>query len=132
MAGPARLVLATPEDVPAVLPFLRSSDPVIASKAAHTLGRIGDGRALSELSRYPDVRILTGTTATSYHEHNVLALIEQVGDETRMFTHDKSPELRSLCRIHRCFTFGKSDQPCREVFALAGSRILRIYTRKVH
>jgi HEAT repeat protein len=43
--------LGTPEDVPAVMPFLRSSDPVIASKAAHTLGRIGDGRALSELSR---------------------------------------------------------------------------------
>jgi HEAT repeat protein len=43
--------LGTPEDVPAVLPFLRSDDPVLASKAAHTLGRIGDGRALLELLR---------------------------------------------------------------------------------
>ena len=40
-----------PEDVPVVLAFVRSSDPVIASKAAHTLGRISDGRGLGELSR---------------------------------------------------------------------------------
>src|SRR5690606_34798045 len=43
--------VGTPEDVPEVLPFLRSEDPVIATKAAHTLGRIGDGRALVELQR---------------------------------------------------------------------------------
>lgn len=43
--------VGTPEDVPEVLPFLRSEDPVIATKAAHTLGRIGDGRALVELLR---------------------------------------------------------------------------------
>ncbi len=40
-----------PEDVPAVLPFLRSEDPVLSVKAAHTLGRIADGRALLELLR---------------------------------------------------------------------------------
>ena len=40
-----------PEDVPSVLRFVRAGDPVIASKAAHTLGRISDGRGLSELSR---------------------------------------------------------------------------------
>ena len=39
------------EDVPAVLPFLRDDDPVLSSKAAHTLGRIADGRALIELLR---------------------------------------------------------------------------------
>ncbi len=39
------------EDVPAVLPFLHAEDPVIASKAAHTLGRIADGRVLVELLR---------------------------------------------------------------------------------
>ena len=43
--------VGTPEDVPAVLGLLRSEDPVIASKAAHTLGRISDGRGLSELTR---------------------------------------------------------------------------------
>jgi tetratricopeptide (TPR) repeat protein len=43
--------VGTPEDVPAVLTILRSSDAVLASKAAHTLGRISDGRGLSELSR---------------------------------------------------------------------------------
>jgi HEAT repeat protein len=43
--------LGTPEDVPVVLTFVRSSDPVIASKAAHTLGRISDGRGLNELGR---------------------------------------------------------------------------------
>ncbi|MDB4976499.1 MAG: hypothetical protein JWN48_4840 [Myxococcaceae bacterium] len=40
-----------PDDVPTVLKFVRSPDPVIASKAAHTLGRISDGRGLSELGR---------------------------------------------------------------------------------
>jgi HEAT repeat protein len=40
-----------PEDVPAVLPYLRSEDPVLSVKAAHTLGRIADGRALLELVR---------------------------------------------------------------------------------
>jgi tetratricopeptide (TPR) repeat protein len=40
-----------PEDVPVVLTFVRSADPVIASKAAHTLGRISDGRGLAELGR---------------------------------------------------------------------------------
>jgi len=43
--------LGTPEDVPVVLTFVRSADPVIASKAAHTLGRISDGRGLSDLGR---------------------------------------------------------------------------------
>jgi HEAT repeat protein len=43
--------VGNPEDVTALLPFLRSDDPVIATKAAHTLGRIGDGRALVELLR---------------------------------------------------------------------------------
>ena len=43
--------LGTPEDVPGVLPLLGSSDPVISSKAAHTLGRIADGRCLPELLR---------------------------------------------------------------------------------
>jgi len=43
--------LGTPEDVPVVLAFVRSNDPVIASKAAHTLGRISDGRGLNELGR---------------------------------------------------------------------------------
>ena len=43
--------VGNPDDVPAVLVLLRSSDPVLASKAAHTLGRISDGRGLSELGR---------------------------------------------------------------------------------
>jgi tetratricopeptide (TPR) repeat protein len=43
--------LGTPEDVPALLPFLRATDSIIVSKAAHTLGRIADVRGLSELSR---------------------------------------------------------------------------------
>ncbi|HEX5656024.1 MAG TPA: hypothetical protein VFX59_02470 [Polyangiales bacterium] len=41
--------LGTAEDVPVVLTFVRSSDPVIATKAIHTLGRISDGRGLAEL-----------------------------------------------------------------------------------
>lgn len=43
--------VGTPDDVPAVLILLRSNDPVIAGKAAHTLGRISDGRGLAELTR---------------------------------------------------------------------------------
>ncbi len=43
--------LGTPEDVPALLPFLGGTDTIIAAKAARTLGRIGDSRALSELLR---------------------------------------------------------------------------------
>jgi HEAT repeat protein len=43
--------LGTAEDVPVVLTFVRSSDPVIATKAIHTLGRISDGRGLAELAR---------------------------------------------------------------------------------
>jgi HEAT repeat protein len=43
--------LGTAEDVPVVLTFVRSADPVIASKATHTLGRISDGRGLAELAR---------------------------------------------------------------------------------
>jgi hypothetical protein len=43
--------VGTPEDVPVVLPFVQSSDPVISTKATHTLGRIADGRCLPELSR---------------------------------------------------------------------------------
>jgi HEAT repeat protein len=43
--------LGTPEDVPEVAPFLSHADPVISTKAAHTLGRISDGRSLVELSR---------------------------------------------------------------------------------
>lgn len=43
--------LGTPEDVPVVLPFLDHDDPVIATKAAHTLGRISDARSLPELLR---------------------------------------------------------------------------------
>lgn len=39
------------EDVPAVLNVLRGDRPVLASKAAHTLGRISDGRGLGELTR---------------------------------------------------------------------------------
>jgi HEAT repeat protein len=41
--------LGSAEDVPVVLTFVRSSDPVIATKAIHTLGRISDGRGLAEL-----------------------------------------------------------------------------------
>ncbi|HEY6880690.1 MAG TPA: hypothetical protein VI299_21855, partial [Polyangiales bacterium] len=43
--------LGTAEDVPVVLTFVRSNDPVIATKAIHTLGRISDGRGLAELGR---------------------------------------------------------------------------------
>lgn len=43
--------LGAADDVDALLPFLRSDDPIVATKAAHTLGRISDGRALSELRR---------------------------------------------------------------------------------
>jgi sarcosine oxidase subunit alpha len=37
---------------------------------------------LQRLAENPDVRILTRTTATSYHEHNVLGLVERVGEDT--------------------------------------------------
>ena len=43
--------LGTPEDAPEVVGFLEHADPVISTKAAHTLGRISDGRSLVELSR---------------------------------------------------------------------------------
>lgn len=43
--------VGTPDDVPAVLALLRARDRVVASKAAHTLGRISDGRGLAELAR---------------------------------------------------------------------------------
>jgi HEAT repeat protein len=43
--------LGTPEDAPQVAAFLTHGDPVISTKAAHTLGRISDGRSLLELSR---------------------------------------------------------------------------------
>jgi hypothetical protein len=43
--------LGTPEDAPQVALLLAHSDPVIGTKAAHTLGRISDGRSLLELSR---------------------------------------------------------------------------------
>ncbi|MET0342506.1 MAG: HEAT repeat domain-containing protein [Polyangiales bacterium] len=39
------------DDVPAVLAIARAKDPVLASKAAHTLGRISDGRGLADLAR---------------------------------------------------------------------------------
>jgi HEAT repeat protein len=47
----AMRTLGTPEDVPAFLPFLLHADPVISTKAAHTLGRVSDGRSLPELLR---------------------------------------------------------------------------------
>ncbi len=43
--------LGTPEDAPQLAAFLAHSDPVISTKAAHTLGRISDGRSLVELAR---------------------------------------------------------------------------------
>ncbi len=46
--------LGSVEDVPVVLTFVRSSDPVIATKAIHTLGRISDGRGLAELRAVRD------------------------------------------------------------------------------
>jgi tetratricopeptide (TPR) repeat protein len=48
--------LGTAEDVPVVLTFVRSSDPVIATKAIHTLGRISDGRGLQELRAASDAQ----------------------------------------------------------------------------
>jgi tetratricopeptide (TPR) repeat protein len=47
----AMRTLGTPEDAPQVAAFLSHGDPVISTKAAHTLGRISDGRSLVELSR---------------------------------------------------------------------------------
>jgi HEAT repeat protein len=47
----AMRTLGTPEDAPQVAAFLLHGDPVISTKAAHTLGRISDGRSLVELSR---------------------------------------------------------------------------------
>jgi len=43
--------VGTAEDVPAVVAILRGGDALLATKAAHTLGRISDGRALSELAK---------------------------------------------------------------------------------
>jgi HEAT repeat protein len=41
--------VGTVEDVPLVMPFLASEDTVLVAKAAHTLGRIGDGRSVAPL-----------------------------------------------------------------------------------
>ncbi|HKU14188.1 MAG TPA: 2Fe-2S iron-sulfur cluster-binding protein [Steroidobacteraceae bacterium] len=45
--------------------------------------------AVAQLARHPDVRILTRTSATSYHDHNVLALCERVGSQTRPGVHER-------------------------------------------
>lgn len=65
--------VGTAEDVPVVLTFVRSSDPVIASKAAHTLGRISDGRGLSELGR------VAREAATSSLRAAVEEAVHQIG-----------------------------------------------------
>ncbi|MFT3922604.1 MAG: HEAT repeat domain-containing protein [Myxococcales bacterium] len=62
-----------PEDVPAVLPFLRGDDHVLSSKAAHTLGRIADGRALLEL-----VRVARESSSGALR-----AAAEEAADQTR-------------------------------------------------
>lgn len=62
-----------PEDVPAVLPFVRSDDPILSAKAAHTLGRIADGRALLELLR----------VARESSSGALRAAAEEAADQTR-------------------------------------------------
>jgi len=48
----AMRTLGTAEDAEVVLGFVSAVDPVIATKAAHTLARISDARALPELARF--------------------------------------------------------------------------------
>ena len=65
--------VGSPEDVPDVLPFVRSDDAVISIKAAHTLGRIADGRALLEL-----VRVARQSSSGALR-----AAAEEAADQTR-------------------------------------------------
>jgi HEAT repeat protein len=74
--------LGSPDDIPQVLVYLRGEDTVLASKAAHTLGRIGDGRCLAELMHAARESVVSSVRAAAEEAlDQVRARMELRGEE---------------------------------------------------
>jgi HEAT repeat protein len=74
--------LGSADDIPQVLGFLRGEDTVLASKAAHTLGRIGDGRCLAELMHAARESVVSSVRAAAEEAlDQVRARMELRGEE---------------------------------------------------
>jgi sarcosine oxidase subunit alpha len=72
---------------------------------------------LRRLAENPDVKILTRTTATSYHEHNVLGMVERVGEDTTVGLRERYWVVRTkrivlaTGAIEQPLIFSNNDRP---------------------
>lgn len=73
--------------------------------------------ALEALARRSNVKILTRTTAVSYHEHNVLALVERVGEDETLAVRERYWVVRTkrvvlaTGAIEQPLIFNNNDRP---------------------